>query len=200
MPWPEYLDRWVNDIKYRVPFRSHYNKHSENMGNLEARTHLNVITEQMACLNALLQNCEFELGFDLKELAAESINYFRDCKHRLIAAVEDRLLQRPRDLDAEYAATSQNVAKDPRVDELECNLADIGDMKYFDWSKLSKMIQMPVDKVSYREKKRAKILQQFRCVYRMPGDWRLVFCETSLPSVLVPKECVSENPTWGKRK
>lgn len=203
MPWAEYLDRWVAGIKYRLPLRSHYNKHGDHMGGLDAETHLNVLTEQMACFSALLNSCEYELGFDLKDLPFENLDYFRDCKHRLAVAAEESLLQRPRDLDAELAATFKNVAKDPMTDELECIPGDIGDIKYFDWSKLSKLIAMPRvsdNKVTYKEKKKAKLLLKYRCVYKMPEDWRLVFVENSLPNVGVPRECVSGNPFFGKRK
>ncbi|KAF2828117.1 hypothetical protein CC86DRAFT_369254 [Ophiobolus disseminans] len=201
MPWAEYLDRWAADTKYRLPFRTHYNKHSELMSKLHSPTHLGLVTEQMACFNTLLKNCEYELGFDLKDLPLENIDHFRKCMRRLAIAAEDSLLQRPRDLDAELAASSENVSRDAMTDELECIPGDIGDMKYFDWSKLSKTIAMPSSSnVTYKEKKRSKLLLKYRCAYKLPGDWRLVFMETSLPSVWVPKHCTSENPFFGKRK
>jgi hypothetical protein len=194
MLWDDYLSRWVCDIKYRIPLRSHYNKHVENMASLEPTTHLSIVAEQTACFNSLLQNCEFELGFDLKDLASEDTDYFYDCKDSLLAAASDRLLQRPNDLDAELVA-----AKNPKTNELECMLPDFGPMWRFNWSKLSDMIKMPGDKVSYLEKKKAKILLKHRAVYKMPGDWKLVFVPDAMPSALVPRECVSENPFWKKK-
>jgi hypothetical protein len=62
------------------------------------------------------------------------------------------------------------------------------------------MIKLPDNMVMYREKKKAKFLLQHRCVYKMPGDYRLVFLVNEMPLAQIPGDSVSENSFWGKRK
>ena len=195
MPWTDYLHRWVADIKYRIPLYSHQKRHNALMQNMSTKTHLFLITEQTACFNSLLKNCEYELGFALKDLPYEPSSQFQIYQRSLLTAATAHLLERPRNFDAELAAAS-----DPQANELECLPPDLGPMFRFEWANMSKMIQMPLNKVKLHEKRLAKDLKKVRCVYKMPGDWKMMFKADQLPSLLVVKDHVSENPGWGKKK
>jgi hypothetical protein len=209
MPWSTYLQRNASALKYRVPFRSHYAKHMEYMSDYHAITHLTLFMEQATCLAIMLRTSRFTLDIDLKDLLGGDIELFRECKDRLELAVKNALEQRPLDLDGDrtQCIVAAFDLRHPKVIENMEKLAagesvffDFGDMAKFDWSKFSEMIKLPGRAVAYHEKKKAKYMLQFRCVYKMPGDWRLVFLESNLPSAKVPPECISENPYWQKRK
>lgn len=195
MPWADYMHRWVNDLKYRIPLHAHHNKHAELMQKMSLKTHLTLVTEQTAAFNDLLKNCEFVLGFELEDLPYETGDQFIIYKRAIITAATDRLLQRPRELDAELAASI-----DPKINELECLPPDLGPMFRFEWSQMSKMIQITGGKVRLAEKKLAKDMKKWRCVYKMPGDWKMMFIPENLPSIMVSRDYVSENPGYGKKK
>jgi hypothetical protein len=209
MPWPAYLQRCASKVKYRIPFRSHYYKHMEHMGKCQSITHLTVVMEQATCLAIMVRTSMFTLGIDPKDLVGEDIEIFRQCRDNLELAVIKVLEQRPDELDANGDNTRCVVEtfdlRHPRVieniekaDAGESVFFDFGDMKKFDWSKFSDLTELPDSMVPYHEKQTARHLKHYRCVYKMPGDWRLRFLESSLPSPHVPEECISENPYWLK--
>lgn len=45
MPWTTSLEYCASDIKYRIPFRSHYKKHMDNIINYNTITHLSIIRD-----------------------------------------------------------------------------------------------------------------------------------------------------------
>jgi hypothetical protein len=210
--WSVYLSRSVSHIKYRIPFRAHYNKHMEHMKEYNNVTHLTIALEQQMSLKGMLNDCRATTpGFNLPGLLSGTNEEFQDSKHRLEIAVHACLHRRPREIDnggnpmcivAPFDLRHPNVIE--KMDKAamgESALFNLGDIEKFDWSKLSEMIKLPGDTVSYHEKRKAKLLLTYRCVYKLPGDWRLVFLENDLPSWKVPVECVSENPNWhGKKK
>lgn len=208
--WSAYLSRSASEIKYRIPFRAHYDKHMEHMKDYNNITHLTIVLEQQTSLNGMLNSCSTTPGWGLTEMLFGNDEQFQDCKHRLEVAVNSCLEQRQHDIDNgnnSMCIVAPFDLRHPKVIEKmdkavagQSALVNIGDMKKFNWSKLSEMIKMPGDTISYVEKKKAKLLLQYRCVYKMLGDWRLVFLETDLPSEKVPKECISENPNWQKTK
>jgi hypothetical protein len=208
MTWPTYLNRWMSKPKYRIPFRSHYNKHAEHMSTYRCVTHLTVVMEQATIFNSLLMSCEFTLGFDFKDLPAEDFEVFRGYKQRLLAALGEHLQPRPADFDptstpslpAPFDLRHPKIIDDAKRELPESLPHDVGDMKDFSWDSLRKMIQLPGNAIHYKEKKCARNLLDHRCVYKMPGDWRLIFLLDTLPSPLVPLTCVSENPFWEQRK
>jgi hypothetical protein len=209
MSWSAYLERCASKLKYRIPFRSHYHKHMEHMSEYRFITHLTVVMEQATCLAIMLRTSTFTLGIDLKDLAGEDIEIFRQCRDNLELAVKNALQQRPDELDGDGDDTRCIVQMfdlhHPKIiDDIEKAAAgesvffDFGDMKKFDWSKFSDMIKLPGSLVARHERKTAEYMMQYRCVYKMPGDWRLRFLESSLPPAHVPEECISENPYWLK--
>jgi hypothetical protein len=212
-PWLPYLQRSASEIKYRLPYLSHWNKHMHHMEHMKAHnniTHLNVVLKQLTSLNTMLNACRCTPNFELKSMLVGDNKHFLDCKHRLEEAVISCLQQRPTEIDSDdpMCIVAPFDLRHPKIVEQmnkaaagESALFNLGDMEKFDWSKLSDMIKMPGDVITYTEKKKAKHLLQFRCVYKMLGDWRLVFLEKDLPSEKVPKGCISENPNWkGKGK
>jgi hypothetical protein len=211
MLWSAYLNRSASNIKYRISFRAHYDKHMEHMKDYDNVTHLTIALEQQMSLKGMLNDCRATTpGFNISDLLFGTDEQFQDCKHRLDMAVHECLQKRPCEIDnadnpmcivAPFDLRHPNVIE--KMDQVamgESALFNLGDMQKFDWSKLSDMIKMPGDTVSYTEKKKAKLLMQYRCVYRMPGDWRLVFLESELPSQKIPKEYVSVNPNWHGNK
>lgn len=146
------------------------------------------------------------MGFDLKDLPAEPIECFPDRKHGLIHAIADCLNHSPPDFDSEapgcviapFSLHHRSVSTS--IADCEPVFLDLGSMKKFSWSKLSDMRKIPGNLVTYREKKKAKLLLQHRYVYKMPGDCRLVFLVNKMPLAKVPGEYVSENPFGEKRK
>jgi hypothetical protein len=207
VPWSVYLGRCVNEIKYRIPFRSHHDKHIENMDSNQTITRLTVITQQMASINALLTTSDSLLGSDIKTLLSQKTENFQDAKNCLQLTVSDRLTERANNLDTKSACPIIAQCIDfhgPRTmtntTVSESVFLNLGNMSKFDWSKLSEMVKMKGGEVTYQEKKKARTLLQHRCVYRMPGDWRLVFLADKMPSAKVPGSFVSENPYWLTRK
>lgn len=213
MYWQDYLDRWSHSIKYRLPFRSHYSKHAKNMSGYHCITDQTIIMEQTAYLNVLITHCKRELGFDLNELINMGAEDFGHTKNKFIDAVTEYLQKRCSELDDGSKVNCLTESFDLRhpkvvkklleasassikIERPESIPLDIGDMRDFDWATLRKLIQMPSTEVKYHEKKKAKALLAHRCVYKMPGDWKLVFLADTLPSLKVPSECVSENPYW----
>ncbi|KAF1844268.1 uncharacterized protein K460DRAFT_408560 [Cucurbitaria berberidis CBS 394.84] len=215
MHWTAYLNSWVKVIKYRVPFRSHYDKHANNMVNYRCITHLTVVMEQTRYFNMLVTHSKAEIGFELKNLLEMEPEDFHSKFCLLIDQAHEYLLERPKELDEGLligCITDTFDLRHPNVvanalragmaaslrnsDLLQSLPTNISDMKLFDWENLRKLIQMHSTTVEYQEKKKAKLLLSHRCVYKMPGDWRLVFLLDTLPSSKVPDECVSENPYW----
>jgi hypothetical protein len=209
-PWIPYLNRSASEIKYRVPFRSRYDKHMAFMSNSHYITHMTIELEQLKSLDSMLTSCRSTPGFELEIMLVGDNDHLLLCKNKLEMAVVSCLQERPNQIDADkpMCIVAPFDLRHPTVIEKmdkaaagESALFDVGDMRKFDWSKLSDMIQMPGDFIKYAEKKKAKNLLQFRCVYKMPGDWRLVFLENDLPSEKVPPKCIDENPYWkGKGK
>jgi hypothetical protein len=165
--------------------------------------------EQATCLAIMLRTSSFTLGIHLKDLVGEDIDTFHQCRDNLERAVKTALEQRPNDLDGDRMQCivamfdlrhPKVIDKIEKADMSESVFFDFGDMKKFDWSKFSDMIKLPGSMVAYHEKKTARHMMQYRCVYKMPGDWRLRFLGSSLPPAYVPDECISENPYWLKRK
>jgi hypothetical protein len=203
VPWSTYINCCADEIKYRIPFRSHHNKHIGNMNRNNTITHLTIITQQMALVNTLLAESDSILGFDLNTLLSQNSEAFQNANNRL----SNYFTEHAADLDGN--ANYPTVAPSNDFNRLEI-MADtavgepvflnLGDMSKFDWSKLSEMVKMKGGEVTYKEKKKARSLLQHRCVYRMPKDWRLVFLADEMPSTKVPGKFVCENPYWSKRK
>ncbi|QRC91875.1 hypothetical protein JI435_020600 [Parastagonospora nodorum SN15] len=209
-PWIPYLNRSASEMKYRVPFRSHYDKHMAFMSNFHHITHMTIELEQLKSLDSMLTSCRSTPGFELGNMFVGDNDHLLLCRNKLEMAVVSCLQERPNQIDADkltYIVAPFDLRHPTVIEKMdkaaagESALFDVGDMRKFDWSKLSDMIKMPGDVIKYAEKKKAKNLLQFRCVYKMPGDWRLVFLENDLPSEKVPPKCISENPYWkGKGK
>jgi hypothetical protein len=206
MLWSAYLNRSVSHIKYRIPFRAHYDKHMDHMKEYNNVTHLTIALEQQMSLKSMLNDCRTTTpGFNPYVLFGTD-EQFQDSKHRLEIAVHGCLQKRPLEIDsgdkpmcivAPFDLRHPNfIGMMDKAAMGESSLFNLGDMAKFEWSKLSEMIKLPGDTVSYHDKRKAKMLLTYRCVYKMPGDWRLVFLENDLPSWKVPKEYVSVNPNW----
>jgi hypothetical protein len=211
MPWADYLDRCVIAIKYRIPFRSHHRKHAELLSDYHCITHHTVILEQMGYFNGLIRNHDYALNFDVKDMLAADKQTFQEYKDRFVKAVIQHLVQRSEEIDGpspqclaapfdiRHPKVIDQVAS-AHVEAIETLPFDAGSIQDFDWDKLRQLIAMPGNDVTYREKKKAKLLLQHRCVYRMPGDWKLMFLADTLPSVRVSWAYISENPFWEERK
>lgn len=204
-PWIPYLNRSASVIKYRIPFRSDYDNHMAFMSSYHHITHLTMKLEQLKSLDSILASCTSTPGFELGNMLVADNDYFLLYKNKLEMAVTSCLQERPSQIDGDgpMCIVTPFDLRHPEVIEKmdkaaagESALFDVGDMKKFDLSKLSDMIKMPGDVITYAEKKKAKNLLQCRYAYKMPGDWRLMFLESTLPSEKVPLECVSENPYW----
>ncbi|KAH7401189.1 hypothetical protein BKA66DRAFT_449959 [Pyrenochaeta sp. MPI-SDFR-AT-0127] len=212
MHWQAYLSRWARSIEYRVPFRSHNSKHLGKMSGYRCITQQTIIMEQMAYFNVFLTD-KLGLELELQDLVDMDSEDFQYSKGQLIRHVTDYLCKRCTDLDSNVdtdCLTGTFDLRRPKViaklpifynpliqsERPESMPLDIGEMSRFGWVKLRKLIQMPSTEVKYHEKKKAKLLLGHRCVYKMPGDWKLVFLTDTLPSLKVPFECVSENPYW----
>lgn len=207
-PWTAYLNRSASEIKYRIPFRSHHDKHMVFMSNYHHITYLTIELEQLKSLDSMLTSCTSTPGFELGNMLLGDNEHFLLCRNKLEMAVASCLQERPSQIDGDtpMRIVAPFDLRHPKVIEKmdkaaagESVLFDVGDMKKFDWSKLSDMIKMPGDVITYAERKKAKNLLQCRCAYKMPGDWRLVFLESDLPSEKVPLEFISENPYWKEK-
>lgn len=195
MPWADYVRRWVHDFKYRVPLHCHYDKHHELMQGVQTKTHLKLVTQQAESLTEFLENCDWDLKFRPEELANDEAEQFDTRKQSFMTTAIIAITYHPREFDAELADANHF----PKIDKLECLPPVIGSMRHFDWSAMSKLIQMPGHKVRLPEKQRVRELKGMRCVYSTPGDWKLVFLPHHLPSMLVKSEYVSENPEWNRK-
>ena len=212
MSWAAYLDRSVRAIKYRVPLRSHHQKHVEKMSNYLCVTHHTVIMELVGCFNQYLKDHDYALNFDMKEMLVVDMTTFQESKDRFVKGATQHLIQRIEDIDGstlfESLATPFDVRHPKVIDQVasahaestETVLFDIGSIDNFAWDKLRKMIAMPGSKITYAEKKQAEHLLEHRCVYKLPGDWKLMFMKKSLPSVRIPWSWFSENPYWVERR
>jgi hypothetical protein len=211
MPWADYLDRCVRAIKYRVPLRSHHQKHVEKMSDYLCVTHHTVILEQMGFFNQFMKNHDYALNFDMTEMLVADMTTFKKSKDRFVKGAIQHLLQRTEDIDGpspkclaapfdiRHPKVIDQVASS-RVETIETRLYDIGSIDNFSWDRLRKMIAMPGNKIAYAEKNQAKLLLTHRCVYKLPGDWKLMFMRHSLPSVRIPWSWFSENPYWVQRR
>jgi hypothetical protein len=206
MPWSIYRKHWPCIIKYSLPFRSHHEKHAENASKSSTVTHLSIIKKQMESANTLLNESDQVLGFDFKTMLLQDVEIFLDAKQRLLLAVSNRLAEYPHDIDGpselvvdtfdrthDYKTMTNTSISEPL-------LFHFGEMSKFRWSNLLDIVKIIGPEVAYKEKKQAKELLRHRCVYRMPGNWRLIFLYDEMPSPQVPGEFVSENPYWLKRR
>lgn len=208
MRWEDYLESWVSTIKYSVPFRSHYDKHVEKMNTYHHITHLTVIMVQIGYLSVLVSNCKHELGFDLRELPFMDDDDFPIANESFVQAVHNFMQKIIEELDEGTVRESLVGNFDLRhptevvnleaaiAYELECLPLDIGDITKFDWNTFRELVRMPSSDVKYKEKKKLRLLLSHRCAYKLPGDWRIVFLQETLPSVNIPWSFSSENPYW----
>jgi hypothetical protein len=212
MLWAKYWQRWGGILKYRVPFRSHQVRHAEKMAGYRVVTHHTINMEQSFYFNTFMTCYKKDYPHQLQYALSSDIEEFTDFKARILDQARDCILNRPHEIDEEASSSIADSSSDvndaeqamlehfTRFESLPFDIGaiDIGaiGLGSFDWESLRKIIQMPGKCVTYREKKRAKMLLSFRCVYKMPGDWKLVFLEHTLPNLKVPKKCVSENPFW----
>lgn len=214
MPLPAYLSLSGKAVEYQVPFRFHYTEYMEKMSNYRNITHLTVVMELTAHFNTLVTwgekllsvNIEDLLALEaqaldtkLAQLIAEINAHLQTCSDNLDAGIHSIHSPQPFDLRHPDLAVRSSASRllPPTTETLPL---DIGNMSDFNWTALRKLIQTTGKDVKYKEKKWAKYLLSCRCVYKMPGDWRIVFLEDYLPSYKVPEECVSENPFHKKKR
>jgi hypothetical protein len=207
LPWAAYRERSASVIKYSLPFRSHHVKHNKNVSKNSTAKHLTIIKKQIESVNALLNESDLILGSDFKTMLSQDIEIFTDAKQRLLLAASSRLAKHQQNVETEpiepAIAPLDRIHDCPAMTNTSIGeplLFHLWSMGKFDWQKLVDMVKVTGPEVTYREKKKAKALLQHRCVYRVPGNWRLIFIADEMPSSQVPSELVSENPFWLKRK
>jgi hypothetical protein len=210
MRWAEYWQVWGGTLKYRVPFRTHASRHAENMNAHPIVSHHALTTEQAFFFNVFILRLKKSYPDELQcvyDMDAENFNEF---KAQVIGQAREYIQRRPRELDGEASPPSlgslsgtqkSNTRKSGLIDleEFELPLSsplDTVGISGLDWGLLRRIIQSSSKNITYREKKRARTLLSYRCAYKIPGDWRLVFLQYILPDLRVPKSCVSENPFW----
>jgi hypothetical protein len=206
--WADYWARWGASFKYCVPFRSHILKHAAKMSKYRVITSQTVVLETIIYFNVFLSSaCKADLGFHPRELLDMDTRTYREAKQLFLTKAEAYLQKRPNELDNGSHRNVLNgfdlrhpkvIAEAPKpLPQRNGSLPlDIGDMAKFDWKALSRFIQQPSTKVTFKEKKWAKGLLQKRSVYKEPGSWMLVFLEDTLPGPKISEGDVSENPGW----
>lgn len=216
MHWKLYAEEWVSQWKYSLPFRKHYEKHSANMEDIDCISHFTIVLEQTIQFTGFLVGSKKHTGHDLAELPDLTGDDFPTAKAIVFSKARDALLIRPTELDSGtiVACTAgdfdlrhpQVVARGPPrplpwaphvAADIITQPVDLGDIEDFSWEDLRWIKNMKIDdEVTQADIDVATKMLKNRCVYKMPGNWRMVFLESTLPPDSVPKECVSENPFW----
>jgi hypothetical protein len=210
MRWTEYWQAWGGALKYRVPFRTHASRHAENLSAYRIVTHHTVTMEQAFYFNTFILRLKKTRPDELQYVYNMDTEQFNEFKAQVLGQARDYIQRRPRELDGEASPSSpgsnannhdSDAGNSDQVvlEYLQLPLSlplDIKAISGFDWGLFRRIIQLPHKDITYREKKRARTLLSHRCVYKMPGDWRLVFLQHILPDLRVPDHCVNENPFW----
>ena len=210
MLWAEYWQVWGGTLKYRAPFRTHASRHTESMNAYRVATHHAITTEQTFYFNVFILRLKKKHPGELQCVYDMKLEDFEEFKARVIGQVCDYIQKRPRELDGEaspsspsskYGTSDSNMYSHDQIDLGNFELPrssplDIDAISGFDWGLLRRIIQSSGKDITYREKKRARMLLSSRCVYKVRGDWRLVFLQYLLPDLRVPKDLISENPFW----
>lgn len=208
-----YFNDWGHAVRYRVPFRSHMEKHTEKMNKYRCITSHTIIMEQLCYFNLFLHRMQDTPDLHFTHLLTLDDAAFHSAMTTLTAQCTQNFLARSTDLDKGTTYITSDPTFDTRhpkflatlrqpmfpadkKEPAETLLLDVGDMQAFPWDKLRKLIQMTGPEAKYKDKKKAKMLLGNRCVYKMEGDWRMVFLQDTLPSSKVPEGNVSVNPYW----
>lgn len=203
VPWLTYIKRSLFKIKYCVTFGTHYKKHADLFADYKCITHLTVVMEQLVILNDLIKNSEYVVGFTFKDALGETTSTFHDFKRNLILEACKRFQQHTEAIDngdhEDFDIRHPRFVAKNNEDAKEIFLTSCKHMEDFDWNNIRSGFEGPNDLEDF-EKENLKRLFQHRCVYKLPGDWRLVFLKHSLPSSAIPANCVSVNPFWKEHK
>ncbi|KAF2794431.1 hypothetical protein K505DRAFT_374641 [Melanomma pulvis-pyrius CBS 109.77] len=213
MPWSDY---WTcqGHMRSRSPFRSTYENHVRLLRDFEKTSSQTIIMAFLVQFNLLIDNVDLGIGvgkfMDLPLLDPQKF------WNRLVPLVSELRFIFQHQV-GQYNLTSQQYdcisgppkgfpagLRHPSLIAQNAHLnhhremvgPNIGHIQDFSWQTVKSVIQSK--ETSYQDKKLAKEILAFRCVYKPHGiyDWRIVFVVDSLPPMYIPRAWTSENPFW----